>query len=156
MFVLLFESGLKLTFICDDKVRMFADGIEIGNTSRYFQVSSALVPSNTKILAAMVTNTHGLGAFMASMENGIRTDSSWKCTSILPGNNGRSSSSQYKLSTFCKACMINIFWRKRLVMSLPGLFWHKTTLSLIPFIVIYNPLEIIILKSFFVLIMQLQ
>lgn len=80
---------LRATFTCDNAMELFADGKSLGKDNSNWGIADTfLVPGDTRVIS--VAGQHFGGAFgvIGSLSNGLVTNGSWKCSSVLsPGWN---------------------------------------------------------------------
>ena len=81
---------ITLNFTADDQLQMFADGVEIPiprkEAIRWKTVSVLHISSETRLIAVRANNTGWDGGILGSIENGIVTDETWKCSDSLEIN----------------------------------------------------------------------
>ena len=66
---------------CDDKMELYADGIQIGkDNGKWFMSKIYKIPATTKVVAIHGFNIGGPAGIIGSFSTGLVTDSSWRCT----------------------------------------------------------------------------
>ena len=80
---LFFLLEFNATFTCDNSMEMFADGQSLGTDSNWGNATTYLVPGNTRVLSVAGKDLGENFGILGSMSNGLVTDESWKCSSVL-------------------------------------------------------------------------
>lgn len=66
---------------CDDKMELYADGIQIGkDNGKWFMSKIYKLPSTTKVVAIHGFNIGGPAGIIGSFSTGLVTDQTWRCT----------------------------------------------------------------------------
>ncbi|XP_031574613.1 uncharacterized protein LOC116308348 isoform X2 [Actinia tenebrosa] len=79
--------GLEGKITADDKAWVYGNGQYMGNDNdRWNVIKSYMFGTDIEVVAILVKNTGGPSGLMATFSNGIRTDSSWKCTTTTYKN----------------------------------------------------------------------
>ena len=66
---------------CDDKMELYADGVQIGkDNGKWFMSKIYKIPAATKVIAIHGFNIGGPAGIIGSFSTGLVTDSSWRCT----------------------------------------------------------------------------
>ena len=64
-------------------MEIFADGQSLGTDSAWRKPTTYRVPGNTRVLSVAGKDLGGNFGILGSMSNGLVTDESWKCSSLL-------------------------------------------------------------------------
>ncbi|XP_050409794.1 uncharacterized protein LOC126824581 [Patella vulgata] len=73
----LFISG---NATCDNQMLFYADGVQYAESVNWWESSPINIPDNTTVVAIKCQDTGDAGGIKAALDNGIKTDVSWKCS----------------------------------------------------------------------------
>lgn len=72
---------------CDDKMVVYADGVQVGkDNGKWFMSNIYKFPATTKVVAIEGINVGGPAGIIGSFSNGMVTDETWRCHNALVPN----------------------------------------------------------------------
>ena len=79
-----FSLDFTATFTCDNEMEMFADGQSLGTDNSWGNLTTYLVPGNTRVLS-VAGKDHGgkYRGILGSTSNRQVSNETWKCSSVL-------------------------------------------------------------------------
>ena len=75
---------MTLNATCDNEMKVYFDGElqpETAAMKNWGQTSQLSIPAGTRVLAIECKDVGGEGGILASTSTGLKTDSSWRCSS---------------------------------------------------------------------------
>ena len=72
-------GGFVLHATCDNKMKLFADGVQLGSNNNWEEVTEFAVATDTRVITIECEDVGAPGGIIASGDNGLTTDSSWTC-----------------------------------------------------------------------------
>jgi len=78
------QNAMTLHATCDDQMKVYFDGElqpETDAMKHWERVSQLSIPAETRVLAIECKNVVGEAGILASTSTGLKTDSSWRCSS---------------------------------------------------------------------------
>merc|ERR1719187_630668 len=73
------QGGFVLSATCDNKMKVFADGVLLASNNNWRETTDVTIPGDTAVITIESIEEHVVAGIIASGSNGLVTDSSWKC-----------------------------------------------------------------------------
>ena len=85
MIIAVGTGAIQLSFSVDNSVEVWADGTSVGTLGGWHNPRTVTIGDNTGILSFQASNSGGPAAFLASLDNGMVSNSDWRCTTSVSG-----------------------------------------------------------------------
>ncbi|KAK6168236.1 hypothetical protein SNE40_022104 [Patella caerulea] len=76
-------SFIRGNATCDDEMSFYADGVLYAQSDDWNALSAISIPCDTTVMAIKCQDKGGIAGIKAALDNGIKTNISWKCSNTF-------------------------------------------------------------------------